>query len=457
MKGQFKGFIIGFVFACIALVPMTAMADNVQAYFNTANITVNGQNSVKQGESYTLTNGDAVPFSINYKGTTYLPVRKISDLLGISVNYDNATKTIKIVSNSNNVVVQEKTTEAAVTYSTSYSVFNECDKETNNDGKKVAHVVGYKDGSKIDTYMDYSYYKTINSKNSSIQLWKATVDNKNNITKVKTTSPSKTGTVESSGGRDSVTLSKGTYNFENNLVAYKWTDDDEYKIYNGSIKKGDIVNLYDTDGNKKYDVVIFTRDYKGNATIEGDTKNTEDEKADNDKKETEQPKDTDKNKEKTTPKVSSKGYSVINECLRELNNDEDEVQRIIGYKDGRKMDTLTTGTKIVKNWSEPKEKSNGFSDVAVYEIGVSSDDIIVSADKVSADVNQEKTETANERDSVVIGGKTYKLSNDVIVYQVTDDNEYKVYMGGIKDNDIVQLYETDSSKSGYDIVIFSRP
>lgn len=461
MRNQLKGFVVGVVFACLLFVPTIALADSIQAYFNTASITIDGKEAVKQGEDYKLSNGSAVPFSINYKGTTYIPVRKISELLGVGISYNNKTKTIQITKNANAPISQEepaevKTTNAAVTYSTSYAVFNECTKNRNDDNKKVAHVLGFKDGKKIETNIDYSYYKTISSKLNTIQLWKATVDSKNNITKVKTVSISKSGKIKNNNSRDYVSLSSGKYNLDNNVDIYKWTDDDEYKLYSGNLKKNDIVNLYDTDGNRDYDVVIFTRDYKGDVVTEKDTTtNTEKEKEDNKNSDTQKSSDTSKSKEK--PKVSSKGFAVICECTRAANDEGDKVQNIVGFKDGSRMDIYTTGQYVVKGWSEPKAHNDGFSNAYLYKIGVSANDIVVSADKVSADIGQTKVDKANGRDSVVTGNKTYTLSGDVIFYQITDDDEYKIHMGSLKQNDIVQLYETDGSNSGYDIVIFSRP
>lgn len=466
MRKHFTGFIVGFIFACLLVVPTTALADNIQVHFNTANISVDGKTSVKQGENYQLSNGSTVPFSINYKGTTYIPIRKISELLGISINYDSASKTVQIVSNSNNTSPQEKpvevnTTNSAVTYTTAYSVFNECSKNRNDNNQKVAHIVGYMNGKKLDTNIDYSYYRTISSKINSVQLWKTTVDNKGNITKVKTVSKSKSGKIKNSDGRDSVSLSSGNYNLDNNVVIYKWTDDDEFNLYSGDLKKNDSVILYDVEGNKKYDIAIFARG--DNAIVEDNTSTTVDEEKDKDKDE-EKDKDKDKednnkntSKETTKPKVSSKGFVVISELTKVANDDDDKVQYIVGYKDGSKLEAFTNDDIVVKGWNEPKANSNGFSNVDVYEVGVSSNDIIVSADKVRADVGQGKAEKADERNSVVIGGNTYTLSSRVIFYKVTDDDEYSLYNGNLKQDDMVQLYETDSSNSGYDIVIFSRP
>lgn len=448
MGKQFKGFILGFVFACLLVVPTTALADNIQAQFNTVNITVDGNNAVKQGENYQLTDGNTVPFSINYKGTTYIPIRKVSELLGIGINYDNTTKTVQVVTNSKTPEkpVDNKTTSAAVTYTTSYSVFNACDKDSNNNGDKVARVIGFNDGKKIDTTVDYSYYKSISSNINSILLWETTFDSKGNLTKLKAVSNSKSGKAVDSNSRNSVTLSSGEFNFENNVVIYQWTDDNEYKIYNGSLKNGDDVYLYDINGNKKYDVAIFTRNYKGKVA-EGDTTAS---------KETNNTNNNDSSTKDKQDKATS-GYAVINECMKNVNNDNNKVQDITGFKDGTKLQTLTSEENLIKDWNEPKYSKDGFSNSALYKISLNSKGVIVSAEKVGPSIEQGKAEQADKRNSVTINGKTYNLSSRVVLYQVTNDDEYKIYSGNLKTDDIVQLYETSSSDDGYDIVIFSRP
>lgn len=449
MGKQFKGFILGFVFACLLVVPTTALADNIQAQFNTVNITVDGNNAVKQGENYQLTDGNTVPFSINYKGTTYIPIRKVSELLGIGINYDNATKTVQVVTNAakpQEKPVENKTTSAAVTYSTSYSVFNECSKNSNSNGDKVARVIGFTDGKKIDTDFDYSYYKPISSNINSILLWETTFDSKGNLTKLKALSNSKSGKVVDSNGRNSVTLSSGEFNFENNTVIYQWTDDNEYKAYSGKLKKDDDVYLYDINGNKKYDVAIFTRDYKGKVA-EGDTtasKQTNDTNT----------KDT-STKEKQDKATS--GYAVINECMKTVNDEDDKVQDITGFKDGAQLKTLTSEQNLVKDWTEVKFSKDGFSNSGLYKISLNSKGVIVSAEKVGPSIEQGKAEQADQRNDVTIAGKTYNLSSALVMYKVDDNDEYRVYNGDLKTGDIVQLYETNSSKDGYDVVIFSRP
>lgn len=71
---------------------------DISAVTNSVNISIDGKNTAKQGESYTLENGTTVPFSILYEGTTYLPVRKLSELLRAGVLYQDRTRTVFLTS-----------------------------------------------------------------------------------------------------------------------------------------------------------------------------------------------------------------------------------------------------------------------------------------------------------------------------------------------------------------------
>ncbi len=84
--------------AVMMLLFTTVYASNSQkidAILNSINITVNGEQVAKSGESYTLSNGTKVPYSISYAGTTYLPMRKVAELLNKDVAYANGTANIK--------------------------------------------------------------------------------------------------------------------------------------------------------------------------------------------------------------------------------------------------------------------------------------------------------------------------------------------------------------------------
>ncbi|QIB69920.1 hypothetical protein Ami103574_11565 [Aminipila butyrica] len=303
---QFKGFIVGFIFACLLVVPTTALADNIQAQFNTVNITVDGKNAVKQGENYQLSDGSSVPFSITYKGTTYLPVRKVSELLSLGIDYDNTSKTVKIITSET--------------------------KDTND-------------------------------------------------TKAQT--PSTTA--------NQATTSQTTTN-----------------------------------------------------------QSTVTDKASN----------ADTNKTNTTVqdlKAVSSGYSVFNEVTKDVNDAGKKVQHVVGYKEKKWIDVLTSDADIIKNWSQVKWSANGFSKSILYKLDLASNGVIVGAQEISANLGPVKIDQGNNRESITIGDKTYMLSEDVVIYQVTDDDEYKLFSGNLKDKDIVQLFDTDSSKDGYEFVIFLRP
>ena len=69
---------------------------SIQVVLNKVNIAINGVVVASSGMDYTLPDGNIVPFSILYKGTTYLPMRKMAELVGKNVTWDGATNTAGI-------------------------------------------------------------------------------------------------------------------------------------------------------------------------------------------------------------------------------------------------------------------------------------------------------------------------------------------------------------------------
>ncbi len=57
---------------------------------------MNGTQVAAKGQSYILTDGSAIPYSLNYNGTVYLPIRKVSELVGKDIGYDGKSSTISI-------------------------------------------------------------------------------------------------------------------------------------------------------------------------------------------------------------------------------------------------------------------------------------------------------------------------------------------------------------------------
>ncbi|MCL2031536.1 MAG: type III secretion system effector protein [Oscillospiraceae bacterium] len=91
-KLSVKSFILGMVaMALICSYIGPALADNLEVLLNAINIRVNGVQVARTGESMTLSNGDEVPFSIVYQGTTYLPLARLADITGMDAVWEPAT------------------------------------------------------------------------------------------------------------------------------------------------------------------------------------------------------------------------------------------------------------------------------------------------------------------------------------------------------------------------------
>lgn len=77
----------------------TALAASGKVSYNFANVSVHGTRKITAREDITAANGQKVPGTILYTDaaggkTNYLPIRSVSELLGVEIQYDSATKTI---------------------------------------------------------------------------------------------------------------------------------------------------------------------------------------------------------------------------------------------------------------------------------------------------------------------------------------------------------------------------
>lgn len=112
MKKQLPGFLCGCLTTVMALaLGTTVLAASGQVTFNFANVALNGETKITAGTTVTAANGQEVPSSILYIDeaggkTNYLPIRAISELLGVEVGYDSATKTVLL--GDQNAVNQDK-------------------------------------------------------------------------------------------------------------------------------------------------------------------------------------------------------------------------------------------------------------------------------------------------------------------------------------------------------------
>lgn len=94
MKKEWKGFAIGFIVAVLmfsTIIPAVASTSRqVTANYNDIKITLDNVEVVPKDA-----NGNVVePFIID--GTTYLPVRAVANALGLNVEWDGKTHTVKL-------------------------------------------------------------------------------------------------------------------------------------------------------------------------------------------------------------------------------------------------------------------------------------------------------------------------------------------------------------------------
>lgn len=112
MKKQLPGFLCGCLTTVTALaLGTTVLAASGQVTFNFANVALDGETKITAGNTITAPNGQQVPGSILYTDaaggkTNYLPIRAISELLGVEVGYDSAAKTVLL--GEQNAVNQDK-------------------------------------------------------------------------------------------------------------------------------------------------------------------------------------------------------------------------------------------------------------------------------------------------------------------------------------------------------------
>jgi hypothetical protein len=94
---RIQGFVAGFLTAIVLLVSVPTLAETITTTFNVINIKINGEMVVKSGESFILANGNKVPYTIVYNGTTYLPLRETVRLVGKDLAFDGDTSTADII------------------------------------------------------------------------------------------------------------------------------------------------------------------------------------------------------------------------------------------------------------------------------------------------------------------------------------------------------------------------
>ena len=115
MKKHLLSFLSGCLTALLLVALGTsALAVSGQVIFNFANVALDGETKITAGTTITAANGQQVPSSILYTDeaggkTNYLPIRAISELLGVEVDYDSATKTVLLVDQDAQTAVRAHT------------------------------------------------------------------------------------------------------------------------------------------------------------------------------------------------------------------------------------------------------------------------------------------------------------------------------------------------------------
>ena len=100
--GHIASFLGGALTAlALAACLTTALAASGKVSYNFANVTVEGTRKITAGQDIVAANGQKIPGTILYTDaaggkTNYLPIRTISELLGVEVGYDSASKTIQL-------------------------------------------------------------------------------------------------------------------------------------------------------------------------------------------------------------------------------------------------------------------------------------------------------------------------------------------------------------------------
>ena len=100
MKTRRSAFLSGCLTTLLVLTLGTSvLAASGQISFNVCSVAVDGETEITAGSAITASNGQQIPSSILYTdaaggGTNYLPLRTISELLGVEVTYDGTTQTV---------------------------------------------------------------------------------------------------------------------------------------------------------------------------------------------------------------------------------------------------------------------------------------------------------------------------------------------------------------------------
>lgn len=153
-----KKYVIGCIFGMFISFSSVGLAssDVVAKYFN--------PNIIKNGSQIALKNQ---PVLID--GSTYLPMRELSNILGYDVTYKASSKTIELSNNTNDDIQSDTT------------------KDTQNEGVNNAEWVSYSDLAEIYGLSVEAGFRGVNVSNNEIKLHIPPFDIKNENEKIRLT------------------------------------------------------------------------------------------------------------------------------------------------------------------------------------------------------------------------------------------------------------------------------
>lgn len=178
-------------------------------------------------------------------------------------------------------------------------------------------------------------------------------------------------------------------------------------------------------------------------------------------------------------KEGTKSYAVLNEQVLAANDASDKVWDVKGFKDGVSLAAKTVDNTVFgTGYVAPTYTAGTALTAKVWEVRVDAKGVVTDATEVTATIGATgtltpaaakvyktedviKVEKADGRRSVegvkLGAADAYKLAiSDKAVFYRVEDGEYKVFSGGLKKDDLVLLYETNSDNDGFDIVVFGR-
>jgi hypothetical protein len=286
---------------------------------------------------------------------------------------------------------------------------------------------------------------------------------------------------------DTAKLSSGSA-LKNTVIAYSLNKDGKITdsrmdLVSGAALKFKSNTVVTVDGSDKViasDVVVFTQEADGDlavSSIDKVEKNTTSTFAGSVLYNVENSKVVGVLVPASQAKASSDDvYAVVNDLYVD-DLDGDQVDRIVGFADGAKIDKKADG-QYLSFVAPSKAAATNNAGVATFANSVRLYKIEMDADGIITDISTPiatsgKIEVvsgfalsgADGRNSVTVStttngaataGAILPLADNVVVYEVNSDGDYAVFTGSFKAKDVVVLYELDDDEDGYDLVILNR-